>query len=135
MLKTKRISQLSTGKCFALCIGISAAALLVLSLIGALIAAMLDDPTGHLGVISLVVMLLSAMVGGVISSRIRGEGGVGFATLTALAIVLIMLIINIITCAGKVSPGAFMNYACYLGAASLFSYLGRKKSGHIRHKK
>ncbi len=135
MQKTKRVSQSGVARSFFICIGISVAVMLALSLIGALVATLTDDPGGHLGIISLFVMIISAAAGGVLSSRIRGEGGVGFATLVALTIVLIMLIVNVIVSAGGVGGAAFMNYGCYLGVASLCAYLGRKKPHHRGHKK
>lgn len=119
---------------FFICFAISVFLIILFSLISALIAGALDDPTKYLGVFSLGAMLLSAMVAGVSCTRIKGEGGVRFASLVALAVVLLMLLINVIICAGKVSGGAFMNYGCYLGTFILSAVLGKKREGHRRHR-
>jgi hypothetical protein len=123
------------AKAFLTCVAICMGIILILSVIGALIAIGLDDPTGSLPMLSLGVIIISAIAGGVCCSRIKGDGGVGFASLVALSIVLIALIINVIACAGKVSPASFMNYLCYFGAASLSAYIGRRKRGQKRHRK
>ena len=123
------------AKSFLICVGICVGIALLLSVIGALIAIGLEDPTENLSLISLAVIILSAIAGGVCCSRIKGDGGVGFASLVALSIVLIALIINVILCEGRVSLQSLMNYLCYFGVASLSAYIGRKKRGRQRHRK
>ena len=134
MQKIKRAFKNSIWGSFMICALLSGACILLFSLIFALIAGSLDDPTGNLGIFSLCAMLISAAISGFINSRIKGEGGVGFATLVALSIVLIMLLINVIACGGKISLSAFMNYVCYLGVSALASYLGDKRAVKRRHR-
>ena len=111
MLKGKRALQGGNiAGSFLICLALSGAVILGLSLICAFIASRLNDPTGNLGLFSLVAMLLSAVISGVLCARIKGEGGARFSFLVALSVVLIMLLINVIICAGKVSLSAFMNY-------------------------
>ncbi len=133
----KRKGTLTGGvaETFLLCFAISVLLIILLSLASALIVGALDDPTKYLGVFSLGAMLLSAIAGGVCCARIKGEGGVRFAALVALAIVLVMLLINVIISAGKVSGGAFMNYGCYLGTFALSAFIGKKKEGHRKHRR
>ena len=136
MLKSKQpLSKISLARRFIICLGISVGVLLTLSLIGAAIASMLDDPTENLALLSLIIMLISAAISGLVSTRIKGDGGAGFSGLVALSLTLIMLLINVIACAGKISAASFMNYACYVGVASISAYLGRKKNKHIQHRK
>ena len=134
MFGFKRSGGGEVARTFLICFAISVLLILLFSLISAVIVGSLDDPTKSVGLFSLATMLLSAAVSGVVSSRIKGEGGLKFATLVALAVVLIMLLVNVIISNGKVSGGAFMNYGCYLGVAALSAFLGRKRSGHRRNK-
>ncbi len=122
------------AKSFILCFSISVLLIILFSLISALIVGTLDDPTKNIGLFSLVAMILSAMVSGVICARIKDDSSLRFAALVGLAVVLIMLLINVIICSGRVSLGSFMNYGCYLGTYALSAFLGRKRNGHRRHK-
>lgn len=119
---------------FLVCLAISILVILLLSMISAIILGTLDDPTSLVGLFSLGSMLISAAISGVVCSRLKGDGGLSFATLVALAMVLVMLLINVILCGGRVSGGAFMNYGCYMGVSALSAFLSRKRIGHKRHK-
>lgn len=134
MFKGKRINDGGIMKSFIISFCLSFLIILLLSLLSALIAGSLDDPGKVIGLFSLGSLLVSAAVSGVVSSRIKGEGGLKFAILVALAVVLIMLLINVIVCSGKVSGGSFMNYGCYMGVAALSAFLGRKRDRHKRHR-
>ena len=134
MFKGKRINDGGIIKCFLISFCISFLLILLLSLLSALIACSLDDPGKVIGLFSLGTLLISAAISGVLSSRIKGDGGFKFAILVALAVVLIMLLINVIICNGKVSGGSFMNYGCYMGVAALSAFLGRKRDRHRRHR-
>ncbi len=135
MQKGRRALAGSTPRSFLICLGVSGGVIVLLSVVGALVASGLEDPTGNLGLISLAVMLISAAITGIICTRIKGDGGVGFSALVALAVVLVMLLINVIICAGKVSLGAFMNYICFIGVAVGAAFLGKKRErrGHRKH--
>ena len=135
MHKNKGRTNKNIYKSFLICFGLSVGIIVAVALLFALLSSILDDPTGNLGLFSLFALLISAAVSGFISSRIKGEGGVRFASLVALATVLIMLLINVITCGGKVNFGAFMNYICYFGVASLTALLGKKRSNHRKHRR
>ena len=136
MLKGKKYIKTDGGAVkFLVCFGFSIAAILVCSFITSLIAGGSKDPTGMIGIFSLAAMLISAAAGGVFSSRIRGEGGTVYAALVALAVVLVMLLIAVILCGGRVSAGAFMNYGCYLGVSALSAFLGKRRATHRVHRR
>ncbi len=136
MLKGKKYIKTDGGAIkFLICFGFSAATVVVSSFIMALIAGGSSDPTGMVGIYSLVAMLISAVAGGIFSGRMRGEGGTVYALLVALAVVLVMLLIAVILCGGKVGGGAFMNYGCYLGVAALAAVLGKKRTVHRTHRR
>lgn len=133
MFKFRRKADLSgTGIGFLICFIISALLIFFFSFISALILNKIDDPTKNIGLFSLVAMLFSAAASGIVCSRLYGEKGMRFASLVALAVVLIMLLINVIVNAGKVCGGAFMNYGCYLGIYALCGYLCRKNGRRKR---
>lgn len=136
MIKGKRLfKEGNTAISFLICFAFSALVIILLSLIFALVANMSEDPTGRLGIFSLAAMIISAAAGGVFSARFCKESQLGFATLVALAIVLVMLLFCVILNAGKISGAAFMNYACYIGVAALSAFFGRRKEGHRRHRR
>ena len=117
---------------FLLSLGISALALITSSLLMAFIAYSTEDPTSGIGGFSLFAMIISAIICGVATTRIKGEGGVKFTVLVALALVLIMLIFAVISGKGHVAPSAFMNYLCFMGISLLSSHLGKKRERRRR---
>ena len=134
MHKGKRMPSGGVAQSFIICFLISALLIILLSLISAVILGALEDPTGNVGLFSLGAMLLSAIASGVCCVQIKGEDGVRFSALVALAVVLVMLLINVILSQGRVSVGAFMNYGCYLGCFILAAYLGKRKDRHRKHR-
>lgn len=136
MLKGKKYIKTDGGAVkFLICFGFSAVVIIVCSFITSLIAGSAKDPTGMIGIYSLAAMLISAAAGGVFSGRMHGDGGTVYAALVALAVVLVMLLIAVIICGGRVSAGAFMNYGCYLGVSTLSAFLGKKRATHRVHRR
>jgi lysylphosphatidylglycerol synthetase-like protein (DUF2156 family) len=119
---------------FLICLGISSLAIIGLSFAFALVANGLEDSTGNLGIFSLVSLLLGAAAGGFVSAKIKKEGALVFSALVAVAVVIIMLLICVISC-GKISGGAFMNYGCYMGVAVFSAFLGSRERKHRHHKR
>ena len=135
MFKGKGIStRRNIWVTFLICLGISAAAIVLLSLLFAMIAFMLKDPTVNLGFFSLAALLLGGATGGFTSAKIKKEGTLMFSALVALTTTLIMLIICVIM-TGKASGGALMNYTCYIGVATLFSLLGAREKKRKHHRR
>ena len=122
------------GTSFLICLTSSALLILTFSFIVSLIVGALNDPTRHIGIFSLIAMLISALCSGIICGLINKDGGTGFAALVSLATVLIMLLISLIISGGRVTGGAFMNYACYVGVAVISSLLGKRHSRRHGHK-
>ena len=130
-MKIKRMKH-GYGFKLLICVGIYAALLVTVSFVMALIAFGGEDPGGVVGTYALVSLLVAAALGGVVSSRIIGEGGAPRATAAALLFTLFLLAIGMIASGGGLSPGSFMNSGCYLAIAALFAFLGRKKAGRRR---
>lgn len=125
---------MGVGGTFLICLLISFGVMLIVAVIGGAIAYLTDDPTAYIPPIALAAILLSAVINGACSSRIKGDGGVGFSVLVALALMLLLLLINVIINGGKVGGGAFMNYGCYLATAALAAYLGRVRQRKRRRR-
>lgn len=117
---------------FLICIGVSVLVIIILSLVMAVIAGVSDDPTGMLDILSLAAMLISAVISGIFIPRYAKEGRVGYSTLVALAIVLVMLIVAVVCNGGKLPLSAFMNYGCYVGTVALSSVIFKKKGKRRR---
>ena len=119
------------GGLFLMSLGISLGILLAASLIMSAVAYSSADPTGKIGIYSLVSLIVSAALAGFIASRLSDS--VGLSTLTALATVLILILVGAVISGGKLGLGALMNYLCYFGVATLFSLFAKKRVR--RHKR
>lgn len=134
MLKTKRSTERGIFGYFALCFGVSILIFILLSIICAAILLSLDDPTAFIGVSSLVVLILSALISGIVSVFLWRDATIGRSALTATLCVLIMLLINVIISSGKISLGAIMNYVCYIGSYLLGALITKHLGGRRRHR-
>ena len=103
------------------------AVLAICSLAVAAIAYSSENPTAWLKTGGLISTLLTAAICGFSISKWRGEGGIGYSVLSSLSFVLIMLIIKVVANKGALSFGIFADQVCYMGVASLFAFLGRKR--------
>jgi ribose/xylose/arabinose/galactoside ABC-type transport system permease subunit len=99
------------------------------------ISSMTPDPTGKIGIFTLIMLIVSSAVSGIFTSWQNPTEKIGFSMTAALGITLVMLLSGIIISAGKLSGGAFMNYGCYFSIYTLFSYLGSKGKGRRRKRK
>lgn len=134
MLKTKRSKDGGVFRDFIFCFGFSVLAIILLSFISAVIVNALDDPTAILNIFSLATMILSAIVGGIFSVKFKRDATVGYSALVGLSVLLVMLLINVILSGGRISLGAFMNYACYIGAYCLGAIAGKHIGTKRRHR-
>lgn len=110
--------------------------IILLTLIFACVANSSSNPSGNLGIYSLISMLLSAAVGGYATGRINKSRGIALSLLTAGSVISVMILVCLISSGGKIPIGAFMNYGCYFGVFALSDLLARRASGkrHKRHK-
>ena len=107
--------------------------LIVLSLISSFLLIGLKNPTANIRIASLAVFLVTAAVSGFAVSKHRGEGGIAFSALTALAFIALLFALALIMSKGKISGVLFMNYLCYMLISSFAALLGSKK--RKRHKR
>ena len=124
----------SVGRCFIICLGFSVVTILILTMILAWISISTVDPTGKIGIFSLISLILAAILSGLFASWQNPTDGVGFSVVSGLGMTLIMLLCGIIASAGKLSGGAFMNYGCYFGTYALLSYIGMRAKDKRKRK-
>ena len=136
MLFNKKISK-SAYTDFIKCIIGSALIIPVLSFIGAIVINMTENPISYVDVASFTTLILSAILGGVISAKLM-QGQIKIPIFSALFITLVMMIIGLIANRGAIPRNAAMNYVCYFAVYSFASLLsrgkGKKRSKRFKHR-
>lgn len=111
---------------FLPCVLITLGILVISTLIMAALAGISENPSGKIGIYSLIALLVCAVASGFISARISGGEGIKYPALVAFCTALIMLLLSVIM--GSTPSGAsFMNYACFILASVFSGFLGRKR--------
>lgn len=119
---------------FLISIGTSIASLLLCAFSMAMISYSGNDPAKSIGIFSLVTLVLSAVISGVVITRMKGEGGAKFAGLSSLSLVLILFFVALIIEKGSVPLSAFMNYSCYVGISVIAAIFGKKREKRRRRR-
>jgi hypothetical protein len=128
----KKQIRLSALQAYFTLLLIAAALIPIFSLVAALILSKLPTPTNALGIASLVSLILSALLVGVISPRIRREGWMITTGAAALTLALALLVISILLSGGEAIGKGILTAITYLlvfMAAAILSTrmkLGRK---------
>ena len=117
---------------FAIIFGfiISATAVLFIALLLCITAYKGQDPTARVGLFALVSLTLGGFFGGVGTSRIKGEGGVGCAAILGIGGALILIAMRLIFSA--VGASAFLTATTFIGACILGAYLARPRQRRHR---
>ncbi len=126
-MKRKRTENISGIKVVILGAVCSLALLAVVCFIASLILIRTENSTAYIDISSLAALLVTAAISGFSISKIKGDGGVLIGILSSLLFVLVMLVIGLIAMGGSLPPRCPLNYLCYMGVASLFSLLGKKR--------
>ncbi len=95
------------------------------SLAGALVLSFTGDPARLFGIMSLAALFLSAVIYGIISSKLLKVTPL-LSFLSALIALIPMLIAGLIIKAGLISPSVLLNYLAYLGIAVLTSVIAAR---------
>ena len=130
----RRFSHGSRTKGKAIILGVAASLISVLlfSFIFAVISYSTENPSSSVGIFAILTLVLSGALMGAFVSRYKGDGGIGCAVISALAVALVIIIVRTIV-GGSVSIPLFINCACYIAATALCSFLSRPK-GKRRHR-
>ena len=128
MFKVKRHKMTRAGgKIYLVGVSLSAVLLVLLSFIVAIIAASVKNPTSMIGILALFALTVSGAISGFVTSKIKGEGGFGIAALAALTVTMLIMLLGIILCGGKLSGGTLMNCACYMGISSFSGFIAKNR--------
>lgn len=112
---------------FGIAVGLSVGIYLVAAAISAIAAYAMSDPSGAVGMLALCSLILSGVVGGIISARVGGEG-IGFSLLASLSVALASMILSLIF-SGSVTLGGFMNALTYMGGGAVGGFIGTRRVG------
>lgn len=123
----------SSAVCLLYSVLIASLAFVLIALIFSVVAFCTDDPLSLIKPLSIGAILLSAIVGSLITARLYG---VPKAMLSALILTLVILLIGTIAKRGALEAGALINYGCYMAVSALTAYIAsRKPSRHARRKR
>ena len=99
-----------------------------LSLFATFILSKAENPLVSIKLTSLVVLLLSGAISGIVTAKHKGDLNFGLSILISVSVVLLMLAISLISAKGNVGGNVFMNYVCYFMIFIFFSFISRKRS-------
>ena len=111
----------------------SLSSLLILGLAAALASLLLiglENPSEQIGLASLAVILLSAMISGFALSVFFGKDGFVRALISLLIAAIAFVVIG--GCTGGITTACLMNAASYLGTGALSAFIGRPRSRRHR---
>lgn len=101
------------------------AAFITVSFVMAAIAYSTANPTARVGIYSLSSLTLCGFVCGIVTSRVKKEGGIFCALLAALAVVALIFAVRLII--GSLTLSAALSAISFIGAALVGAYLARPK--------
>ena len=113
---------------------IAMAALLLFSAIFSGIAMITDDAVAKIPLFAILTLILSAAVGGAVSTRTVSDGRLSLALLSALLASLIFMLIGTIVGKGHLPLSVFLNFIIFIGVFGLSAYLFKKRDGIRRRK-
>ena len=113
---------------------IAMAALLLFSAIFSGIAMMTDDAAAKIPLFAILTLILSAAVGGAVSTRTVSDGRLSLALLSALLSSLIFMLIGTIVGKGHLPFSVFLNFIIFIGVFGLSAYLFKKRERGRRRK-
>ena len=120
-------TDISAVKRLFLGAGMAMAALLLFSAIFSGISMLTDDAVARLPLFALLTLIISAAVGGAVSTRTVSDGRLSLALLSALLAALIFMLIGTIIGKGHLPLSVFLNFAIFVGVFGLSSYLFKKR--------
>ena len=99
------------------------------------IVGMQDDPLASIEIASLATVIISASVGALIVSRLRGESRIAVTLLSGILIIGIMLLSGLFISGGAIGGGVIFNAIIYMAILVLVTLLSsrkKRKHGHRR---
>jgi putative membrane protein (TIGR04086 family) len=122
-------TDISAVKRLFLGAGMAMAALLLFSAIFSGISMLTDDAAAKIPLFAILTLVVSAAVGGAVSTRTVSDGRLALSLLSALLAALIFMLIGTIIGKGHLPLSVFLNFAIFVGVFGLSSYLFKKRDG------
>jgi putative membrane protein (TIGR04086 family) len=120
-------TDISAVKRLFLGAGMAMAALLLFSAIFSGISMLTDDAAAKIPLFAILTLVVSAAVGGAVSTRTVSDGRLSLALLSALLAAVILMLIGTIIGKGHLPLSVFLNFAIFVGVFGLSSYLFKKR--------
>jgi putative membrane protein (TIGR04086 family) len=120
-------TDISAVKRLFLGAGMAMAALLLFSAIFSGISMLTDDAAAKIPLFAILTLIISAAVGGAVSTRTVSDGRLSLSLLSALLAALIFMLIGTIIGKGHLPLSVFLNFAIFVGVFGLSSYLFKKR--------
>ena len=120
-------TDISAVKRLFLGAGMAMAALILFSAIFSGISMLTDDAAAKIPLFAILTLIISAAVGGAVSTRTVSDGRLSLSLLSALLAALIFMLIGTIIGKGHLPLSVFLNFAIFVGVFGLSSYLFKKR--------
>ena len=119
----------------SVCLGAGLCAFILcgVCLVGAAVCMTMSAPLGAVDPTSLVCLLASGVIAGLLLPRIT-SGKLLYSALSALTFALIALAVGTAIGKGHLPIRCPVNYACYMGVSTLCSYLVTRQRGRRRRR-
>ena len=127
-------TDISAVKRLFLGAGMAMAALLLFSAIFSGISMLTDDAVAKIPLFAILTLVVSAAVGGAVSTRTVSDGRLSLSLLSALLAALIFMLVGTIIGKGHLPLSVFLNFAIFVGVFGLSSYLFKKRDKGRRRK-
>ena len=114
--------------------GISLLSVLSFSILFGIIAMLFNNITGVIPLFSMLTVILSAALSGVIVSRMITNGNLGLSVLSFLLSWLILMLIGVIINKGSLPLSVFLNLVIFVGISTLCSYVFKKRDINIKRR-
>lgn len=127
-------TDISAVKRLLLGAGMAMAALLLFSAIFSGISMLTDDAVAKIPLFAILTLVVSAAVGGAVSTRTVSDGRLSLSLLSDLLAALIFMLIGTIIGKGHLPLSVFLNFAIFVGVFGLSAYIFKKRDGIRRRK-
>ena len=126
--RTHATKKKTNGRAMLFGVCLTVIMLFAMSMLGAVIAARMENPTSIIGIASTASLYLTAAISSFVISKYKGEGGVLPATVCAIAFSLILLVISAIVNSGHIPAITAINLGAYIIIAFIFALIGQRRT-------
>ena len=107
--------------------GVAIGGMLVFAIVFGAIAMLFEDVAAKIPIFAMATVIVSAIVGGAVASRMVNDGKTSLSLLSSLMAVLVLMLIGAIVGGGALPFSVFLNFIIFVGTFTLSAYLTRKR--------